>query len=271
MNIGEVARATGLPAKTIRYYEEIGLVRPERRDNGYRRYGEPEPHRLAFVQWARGLGFAIDDASRALYLETVAANLGLPDISAQEFLMAWDPVARSERWRVPLGASGYQAGGVLTSAGNLVYPGSRFGRAVFLPRRYARFAPSHRRGNRNHGRTDQLCHRRREVRRRAGRGRAFASTLAARNRYENYARMLAFKLGGGPTPLPPVRQQTKTPEPPADFVRIGRTSCVFGTADIYVCEGPGWFGGTYGGGAQAFFAILWDWRARGDFEGMDRR
>ena len=35
--------------------------------------------------------------------------------------------------------------------------------------------------------------------------------------------------------------------------------------------GPGWFGGTYGGGAQAFFAILRSWRASGDFEGMERR
>ena len=36
-------------------------------------------------------------------------------------------------------------------------------------------------------------------------------------------------------------------------------------------EGPGWFGGTYGGGAQAFFGILRDWRAKGDLEGIDRR
>ena len=35
--------------------------------------------------------------------------------------------------------------------------------------------------------------------------------------------------------------------------------------------GPGWFGGTYGGGAQAFFALLRDWRASGDLEGMERR
>ena len=41
MTIGEVARRSGVPAKTIRYYESIGLVRPaERADNGYRVYGE---------------------------------------------------------------------------------------------------------------------------------------------------------------------------------------------------------------------------------------
>ena len=36
MNIGEVAQKTGLPAKTIRYYEDIGLVEPQRGANGYR-------------------------------------------------------------------------------------------------------------------------------------------------------------------------------------------------------------------------------------------
>ena len=34
-------------------------------------------------------------------------------------------------------------------------------------------------------------------------------------------------------------------------------------------EGPGWFGGNYGGGAQAFFTILRDWRAKGDFDGIE--
>ena len=36
MNIGDVAQRAGVPAKTIRYYEEIGLVRPQRAANGYR-------------------------------------------------------------------------------------------------------------------------------------------------------------------------------------------------------------------------------------------
>jgi MerR family copper efflux transcriptional regulator len=36
MNIGTVSEKSGLPAKTIRYYEDIGLISPDRRDNGYR-------------------------------------------------------------------------------------------------------------------------------------------------------------------------------------------------------------------------------------------
>ena len=45
MNIGEVERLAGLPAKTIRYYEEIGLIRPRREANGYRRFAETDLHK----------------------------------------------------------------------------------------------------------------------------------------------------------------------------------------------------------------------------------
>ena len=68
MNIGEVSSATGLPSKTIRYYEEIDLVKPERAQNGYREYSDVEVHRLAFVQRARGLGFTIDECRQLLSL-----------------------------------------------------------------------------------------------------------------------------------------------------------------------------------------------------------
>ena len=56
MNIGDVARRSGLPAKTIRYYEDIGLVTPRRDPNGYRAFGEADIHRLAFLARARSLG-----------------------------------------------------------------------------------------------------------------------------------------------------------------------------------------------------------------------
>lgn len=65
MNIGAAEQASGLPAKTIRYYEDIGLLIPARRDNGYRDYGRTDIHKLAFLKRARGLGFSIEDC-RAL-------------------------------------------------------------------------------------------------------------------------------------------------------------------------------------------------------------
>ncbi|MDV7144468.1 Cu(I)-responsive transcriptional regulator [Tropicimonas sp. TH_r6] len=68
MNIGDVARRTGLPAKTIRYYEEIGLISPLRDENGYRRFRESDMHRLAFLGRARSLGFSIEDCRGLLEL-----------------------------------------------------------------------------------------------------------------------------------------------------------------------------------------------------------
>lgn len=65
MNIGDVAERSGLPAKTIRYYEDIGLVRPERGANGYRAFASTDVHKLAFLARARSLGFTIEEC-RAL-------------------------------------------------------------------------------------------------------------------------------------------------------------------------------------------------------------
>ena len=66
MNIGEVAELSGLPAKTIRYYEDIGLVDPERRHNGYRHYSQNDLHTLRFLQRARSLGFSIEQCRELL-------------------------------------------------------------------------------------------------------------------------------------------------------------------------------------------------------------
>ena len=68
MNIGDVAEASGLPAKTIRYYEDIGFVRPARGPNGYRDFGEKDLHKLAFLARARSLGFSIHDCRTLLSL-----------------------------------------------------------------------------------------------------------------------------------------------------------------------------------------------------------
>lgn len=68
MNIGEVSERAGLPAKTIRYYEDIGLVRPLRSDNGYRAFRESDIHKLAFLGRARTLGFSIEDCRTLLGL-----------------------------------------------------------------------------------------------------------------------------------------------------------------------------------------------------------
>lgn len=68
MNIGDVSDRSGLPAKTIRYYEDIGLVRPERRENGYREFEDRDLHKLAFLGRARSLGFSIRECRTLLSL-----------------------------------------------------------------------------------------------------------------------------------------------------------------------------------------------------------
>ena len=68
MNIGQAAERSGLPAKTIRYYEEIDLIHPSRAANGYRDYGEQDLHRLCFLQRSRSLGFTIDECRTLLSL-----------------------------------------------------------------------------------------------------------------------------------------------------------------------------------------------------------
>ncbi len=76
MNIGEIADSLGMPPKTIRYYEDIGLVRPRRSANGYRVYGERDLHQLGFLGRARSLGFSIEDcrALLALYADRARAS-----------------------------------------------------------------------------------------------------------------------------------------------------------------------------------------------------
>ncbi len=68
MNISEAARHSGLPAKTIRYYEDIGLVTPLRDANGYRAFRQRDAHKLAFLARARTLGFSIEDCRTLLAL-----------------------------------------------------------------------------------------------------------------------------------------------------------------------------------------------------------
>jgi MerR family transcriptional regulator, copper efflux regulator len=69
MNIGRAAEASGVPPKTIRYYESIGLIEAaERRANNYRDYSVIDVETLRFIQRGRGLGFSIKEIADLLTL-----------------------------------------------------------------------------------------------------------------------------------------------------------------------------------------------------------
>ena len=69
MNISEAARRSGLSSKTIRYYEDIGLIAPARRaDNGYRQYGARQVDEMQFLARARNVGFDLEECRQLLDL-----------------------------------------------------------------------------------------------------------------------------------------------------------------------------------------------------------
>ncbi|MGD1714359.1 heavy metal-responsive transcriptional regulator [Dapis sp. BLCC M172] len=70
MKIGQVAAVSGLPIKTIRYYEDMGLLKPsvERSQSGYRLFEESVLGRLSFIKRAKSLGLSLREISEILVI-----------------------------------------------------------------------------------------------------------------------------------------------------------------------------------------------------------
>lgn len=104
MNIGDVAEVSGLPSKTIRYYEEIGLVRPARGANGYRDFNERDAHKLSFLARARSLGFSIDDCRTllSLYEDRTRASADVKHLAEEHMDRIARKIAELEALRTTL-------------------------------------------------------------------------------------------------------------------------------------------------------------------------
>ena len=69
MTIGRAAASSGVPPKTIRFYEQLGLLKPaERFANRYRAYDESNVQTLRFIRRARDLGFSLHEIDKLLAL-----------------------------------------------------------------------------------------------------------------------------------------------------------------------------------------------------------
>ena len=101
MNIGDVSTRSGLPAKTIRYYEDIGLIRPHRSANGYRCFEETDLHKLAFLGRARALGFTIEDCRMlmALYEDSSRASADVKQLVLEHLAKIEEKIADLQAMR----------------------------------------------------------------------------------------------------------------------------------------------------------------------------
>ena len=105
MNIGEVAAAIGLPAKTIRYYESVGLIDPPARSEGnYRLYDERQVQTLRFIQHARQLGFSVKEVAAlvALWRDRRRASADVRRLASKHLVEIDARIAELRRMRQTL-------------------------------------------------------------------------------------------------------------------------------------------------------------------------
>jgi quinohemoprotein ethanol dehydrogenase len=182
-----------------------------------------------------------DGGSDLVVAKLTNGNLDL--LETHEFLQAWDPIAGKARWKVPL--VGEFNGGVLSTGGDLVVQGQADGHLVIrraedgrvlrdvevgtgimaAPMTYSVAGEQYLAVTAGYG---------------GGLGARFHLGNAA-YQYLNYPRILVFKLGGGPVPLPPARVDSAIPAPPpveTSAETVSRGSRLFGRFCAY-CHGGG--------------------------------
>ena len=104
MNIGKASALTGLNSKTIRYYEDIGLIRPDRKDNGYRDYSDNHIQTLNFLKMARGLSFSIENcrALLGMYQDENRASKDVKQLVAKQISELDEIISNSQKMKATL-------------------------------------------------------------------------------------------------------------------------------------------------------------------------
>lgn len=104
MKILRAAAISKLPVKTVRYYDDIGMVTPLRGENGYREYSENDVHKLSFLARARGLGFSIKDCKQllSLYEDENRASSEVKAIADSRLLEIDDKLAKLKELKLTL-------------------------------------------------------------------------------------------------------------------------------------------------------------------------
>jgi len=105
MNIGEAAKCSGVTAKTIRYYESIGLIVPAGRTaSGYRVYGVSDVEILRFIHRSRSLGFSVEDVSGllALWRDRTRASADVKAIATRHIMEIEHKIAELDSIRQTL-------------------------------------------------------------------------------------------------------------------------------------------------------------------------
>lgn len=178
-------------------------------------------------------------------------NVGIfftADTLHTEMLKAWDPVKNEEAWRVPL--AGVGNGGILSTGGNLVFQGTATGQFVVYNAKTGEALKSIDVGTGIMAAPiTYTIDGEQYVAVMAGFGGALIDYFVEENaayKYENFGRVLAFKLDGDDVPLPPKRVIPDVPEPPARTLTdasIAKGSALYYTYCVF-CHG-GTSGGRY--------------------------
>ena len=75
--IGEISRIYDIGVDSIRYYEEIGIIKPERSESGYRLYSIHDIWRLNVIRDLRSIGFTMEQIRKYLENHNTASSLKL--------------------------------------------------------------------------------------------------------------------------------------------------------------------------------------------------